>query len=177
MRAHLIMARLQQQLARERPDTFSQAASDSRAKDLATPGRTIHFDNSSFNAALSSIDSAKSFFGLRLSSSSSRSRLASDTSRPPYLAFQLYSVASETPCLLARSAVFALASCSRRTAMICSSVNLTRFIGRSHDHIYIGKNTTIIGFVDGTVKFHSINSVVEGPTLPILDTAITREVG
>ena len=33
---------------------------------------------------------------------------------PPYLAFQLYSVASEIPCLRARSAVFAPASCSRR---------------------------------------------------------------
>jgi hypothetical protein len=49
---------------------------------------------------------------------------------PPYLAFQLYSVASEMPCLRARSAVFAPASCSRRTAMICSSVNLIRFIVR-----------------------------------------------
>src|SRR3954452_22441127 len=48
----------------------------------------------------------------------------------PYLAFQLYSVASEMPCLRARSAVFAPASCSRRTAMICSSVNLIRFIVR-----------------------------------------------
>src|SRR3954454_21512256 len=47
---------------------------------------------------------------------------------PPYLAFQLYSVASETPCLRARSAVFAPASCSRRTPIICSSVNLARFI-------------------------------------------------
>ena len=43
MRAHLIMAWLQQQPTRERPDTFTQAASDSRTKDLATPGRTIHF--------------------------------------------------------------------------------------------------------------------------------------
>src|SRR4051812_3703642 len=48
----------------------------------------------------------------------------------PYLAFQLYSVASEMPCLRARSAVFAPASCSCRTAIICSSVNLIRFIVR-----------------------------------------------
>jgi hypothetical protein len=41
---------------------------------------------------------------------------------------QLYSVASETPCLRARSAVFAPASCSRSTPIICSSVNLARFI-------------------------------------------------
>src|SRR5262245_31078736 len=79
-------------------------------------------------ARLSSIDSANSFFSLRFSSSSIRSRLASDTSMPPYLLFQLYTVASEMPCLRARSAGFAPASCSRRTAMICSSVNLPRFI-------------------------------------------------
>ena len=59
-----------------------------------------------------------------------RSRLASDTSMPPYLAFQLYRVASEIPCLRASSPVFAPASCSRSTAMICSSVNLPRFIVR-----------------------------------------------
>ena len=52
--------------------------------------------------------------------------MATDTSRLPYLAFQLYSVASEIPCLRARSAIFAPASCLRGTAMICSSVNLTR---------------------------------------------------
>jgi hypothetical protein len=51
-------------------------------------------------------------------------RLASETSIPPYLAFQLYSVASEMPCLRARSPVFAPASCSRSTSIICSSVNL-----------------------------------------------------
>src|SRR6202040_1598401 len=60
------------------------------------------FASSSFNAALSSIDSANSFFSLRFSSSSIRSRLTSDTFKPPYLAFQLYSVASEIPCLRAR---------------------------------------------------------------------------
>src|SRR5215468_3828113 len=98
---------------------------------LSLGGGPYHFfDSSSFKAALSSIDSAKSFFSRRFSSSSARSRLASETSRPPYLAFQLYSVASEIPCLRARSAVFAPASCSRRTAMICSSVNLPRFIVR-----------------------------------------------
>src|SRR3974390_266789 len=96
---------------------------------LSLCGGPYHFfESSSFNAALSSIDSARSFFSLRFSSSNARSRFASDTSRPPYLAFQLYSVASETPYLRARSPVFAPASCSRRTAMICSSVNLFRFI-------------------------------------------------
>jgi hypothetical protein len=43
------------------------------------------------------------------------------------LTFQLYSVASLIPCLRARSPVFAPASCSRSTAMICSSVNRFRF--------------------------------------------------
>src|SRR6266542_3009507 len=62
---------------------------------LSLGGGPYHFfDSSSFKAALSSIDSAKSFFSLRFSSSRARSRLVSDTSRPPYLAFQLYSVAS-----------------------------------------------------------------------------------
>src|SRR4051812_801839 len=37
-------------------------------------------------------------------------------------------VASDIPCLRARSAVFAPASCSFNTAIICSSVNLARFI-------------------------------------------------
>jgi hypothetical protein len=37
-------------------------------------------------------------------------------------------VASEIPCLRARSAVFAPASCSFNTPIICSSVNLARFI-------------------------------------------------
>src|SRR6185312_14430035 len=37
-------------------------------------------------------------------------------------------VASDIPCLRARSAVFTPASCSFNTAIICSSVNLARFI-------------------------------------------------
>ena len=47
------------------------------------------FDRSSFNAAWSSMASANSFLSLRFSSSSALSRLASDTSMPPNLAFQL----------------------------------------------------------------------------------------
>ena len=50
---------------------------------------------------------------------------------PPNLAFQLYSVASDIPYFRQRSAAFAPASCSRNTVMICSSVNLLRFIGPS----------------------------------------------
>src|SRR5436853_6881265 len=88
-----------------------------------------HFcERSSRRAAASSICSARSFFSFAFSSSSCFSRFASGTSMPPYLAFQLYSVASETPCLRAKSAVFAPASCSRSTPIICSSVNLARFI-------------------------------------------------
>src|SRR3972149_3082515 len=75
---------------------------------LALGGGPYHFFvRSSFSAAWSSIASARSFFSLRFSSSSDRSRLASDTSMPPYLAFQLYSVAYEMPRLRATSAVFA----------------------------------------------------------------------
>jgi hypothetical protein len=57
-----------------------------------------------FNAAASSIASANSRFSLAFSSSSVFRRFASDTSRPPYLAFQLYRVPSEIPCLRQRSA-------------------------------------------------------------------------
>src|ERR1700722_12814614 len=96
---------------------------------FALGGGPYHFfARSSRSAAASSICSANSFFSLAFSSSSCFRRLASETSMPPYLAFQLYSVASETPCLRARSAVFAPASCSRSTPIICSSVNLARFI-------------------------------------------------
>src|SRR6266576_2861489 len=98
---------------------------------LALGGGPYHFfASSSRSAAASSICSARSFFSLAFSSSSCLRRLASQTSMPPYLAFQLYSVASETPCLRARSAVFAPASCSRKTPMICSSENRFRFIVR-----------------------------------------------
>jgi len=58
-------------------------------------------------------------------------RLASETSIPPNLTFQLYSVASDIPYFRQSSAAFAPASCSRNTATICSTVNLLRFIGPS----------------------------------------------
>src|ERR1700675_1835921 len=74
---------------------------------FALGGGPYHFfARSSRSAAASSICSASSCFNLAFSSWSCLSRLASETSMPPYLAFQLYSVASETPCLRARSAVF-----------------------------------------------------------------------
>src|SRR5271155_6263056 len=49
------------------------------------------FPRMSLSAALSSIESANSFFSRRFSSSSAFSRFASDTSMPPYLAFHLSS--------------------------------------------------------------------------------------
>src|SRR6202161_2390964 len=109
---------------------FRQAHHGLKMRDaFALGGGTYHFfDRTSQSPAASNICSANSFFSLAFSSSSCFSRLASETSMPPYLAFQLYSVASETPCLRARSAVFAPASCSFKTPMICSSVNRTRFI-------------------------------------------------
>jgi hypothetical protein len=57
---------------------------------------------------------------LQLAFSSSRDfrSLASDTSRPPYLAFHLKNVALLIPYLRQRSAVLAPASCSRKIPMI-----------------------------------------------------------
>src|SRR6202008_3737166 len=52
-------------------------------------GRHHFFPSRSFSAALSSMASAKSFFSLAFSISSPFRRLASETSSPPYLAFQL----------------------------------------------------------------------------------------
>src|SRR5262249_47823442 len=57
---------------------------------LPSRGGPHHFFPSrSFSAALSSMASASIRFKRPFSSSSARSRFASDTSRPPYLAFQL----------------------------------------------------------------------------------------
>jgi hypothetical protein len=52
-------------------------------------GRHHFFDSRSFSAALSSIESANSFFNRAFSPSSCFSRRASETSRPPNLLFQL----------------------------------------------------------------------------------------
>src|SRR5262245_44978155 len=52
-------------------------------------GRHHFFARRSFSAALSSMASASSFFSLAFSPSSPSRRLASETSSPPYLAFQL----------------------------------------------------------------------------------------
>src|SRR5690606_4009103 len=110
--------------------TLRQAHDGLQMRDgFALGGGPYHFfDRSSFSAAASSIWSANSFFSFAFSSSRAFRRLASDTSIPPYFAFQLYSVPSLIPFLRARSPAFAPASCSRSTAMICSSVNRFRFI-------------------------------------------------
>src|SRR6202142_1699573 len=83
---------------------FRQAHHGLKMRDaFALGGGPYHFfDRSSRSAAVSNICSAKSFFNFAFSSSSCFNRFASDTSMPPYLAFQLYRVASETPSLRAR---------------------------------------------------------------------------
>src|SRR6185437_3038649 len=87
-------------------------------------GPQSFFDSTSRSPFTSSISSATRCFSSRFSSSSCRSRFASLTSRPPYFAFQRYSVCSLTPSR--RQASFGLppASTSFNTPMICSSVNL-----------------------------------------------------
>ena len=95
---------------------------------LVLGGSRTNFDNSSLSATLSSMGSANSFFSLVFSSSSDFSRFASETVNLPYLAFQLYSVASEIPCLRARSAAVAPSSCSLKNRDDCSSENLLRLI-------------------------------------------------
>lgn len=80
--------------------TLRQAHDDLQMRDgVALHGGPYQFfDTSSRIAATSSICSANSFFSFAFSSSSCFSRLASDTSMPPSLAFQLYSVASAIRC-------------------------------------------------------------------------------
>ena len=87
------------------------------------------FPSRSLSAALSSIASASSFFSRRFSSSSDFSRRASETSSPPYFAFHYV----KCRALRSRAAgiplgIFAPASCSRSTPMICSSLNRLPFI-------------------------------------------------
>src|SRR5262245_25976242 len=103
-------------------------------------------DAMSFNAALSSIASASSFFSLRFSSSSWRSRRISDTVIVPYLAFQLYSVASLIPCCRHTSPAFPPDLCCRTISMIFSSANRLFFIVRSSKRgLYTSKRVTFRG--------------------------------
>jgi hypothetical protein len=72
--------------------------------------------------------SASSFLSREFSPSSDRSRRASDTSSPPNFDFHLWNVAELIPWQRQTSAVAMPASCSFEIAMICSSLNLLRFI-------------------------------------------------
>jgi oxalate---CoA ligase len=71
--------------------TLADLKRDTKVSDGLAPGGGRHhfFAAISLSIALSNSASANSFFSLAFSSSSARSRLASDTSRPPYLAFHL----------------------------------------------------------------------------------------
>src|SRR5262249_19367945 len=75
---------------RTRPP-FADIQHDPKLCDRLSPGGGRHhfFAAISLSIALSSIASAKSFFSLVFSCSSARSRLASEISRPPNLAFHL----------------------------------------------------------------------------------------
>lgn len=61
-----------------------------KMRDRFSPARGRHhfFDRGSFSPALSSMASTSSRFSFAFSSSSARSRFASEISRPPYFAFQ-----------------------------------------------------------------------------------------
>src|SRR5262245_2780010 len=74
--------------ARPPPPHTEHRTNMSDSLSLAS-GRHHFFARRSFSAALSSIASAKSFFSLAFSLSRPRRRFASETSRPPYFAFQL----------------------------------------------------------------------------------------
>ena len=79
-------------------------------------------DMTSFIADLSSSASASRRFSRAFSCSSSRRRLASETSMPPNFDFQRYSVFSAMPYSRAKSTMVRPASCCFRIEMICSSV-------------------------------------------------------
>ena len=94
-------------------------------------GRHHFFELRSFNMALSSIASANSFFSFAY-------LVGKDLEAPSFryvqatiLGLPLKNVALLIPCLRQTSPVFEPASCSRRIAMIRSSVNLDCFISVS----------------------------------------------
>ena len=124
------MAWLQQQPTRERPDTFRQTARRQNDQEPCTDGADhTFFASSSFSAALSSIGVGQQLLQPGVLAPPAPS--AAWPRRPPSRRTwpsSCRSVASLIPCLRHRSAVFTPASCSLRIAMICSSVNLLRFI-------------------------------------------------
>ncbi len=69
--------------------------------------------------------SASNRFSFAFSSSSAFSRLAYETSSPPYFAFHVWNVALLIPCFRHASTIETPASCSRKIPMICSCVNLS----------------------------------------------------
>jgi hypothetical protein len=77
--------------------TFGKGQPQPAASRRAAP----FFELRSFSMALSSIASASSFFSLAFASSSAFRRLASETSRPPYLAFHLQKGRAADPVLAA----------------------------------------------------------------------------
>src|SRR3546814_6874246 len=81
------------------------------------------FASRSFSAALSSIDSASSFFRRRFSSSSPFSRAASDGPIPPYFDFQRSNVCSLIPCRRQTSAVGDPPSTGEHTSAIQSIIH------------------------------------------------------
>ncbi len=102
----------------ERPIMAFRCATASR---LAA-GPTIFLPEAHEARPQSSICSASSFFSLAFSSSSAFSRLASETSMPPYFGPSSYKMSLLKSRACGKSAAFAPASFSFSTAMICSSV-------------------------------------------------------
>src|SRR4029079_18638794 len=78
------------EVAQERHDRCGSDCRGSLVQEPCTDGADhTFFASRSFSAALSSMASAKSFFSRAFSLSTPFRRLASETSSPPYLAFQL----------------------------------------------------------------------------------------
>ena len=118
-------------------------------------------------------------FNLLFSSSNCRSRLASLTVISPYLAFQLYIVASLTPCLRLSSDSFTPAFASLNIAMICSCLNLVPRIvclllfAFYHAGTLITTGTVFGGKVRTTAEKTAYKQSQPFPTGPILtDTAV-----
>lgn len=74
--------------------------------------RQEFFANNPLRPALSSMASANRRFSSEFSTSRSFNRRSSETVMPPYLAFHLYSVASDMPCLRQSSETLAPAAYS-----------------------------------------------------------------
>lgn len=111
--------------------TVIQFLDEALSRSSPCCGRQRFFPSNTFKAWLSKVDSARSCFRRRFSSSSCLRRLASLTSIPPYFLRQLKKVPLEMPFSRQRSAMGRPASASLRVAMICSSVNRLRFMASS----------------------------------------------